>query len=270
MSHILDHIVERKRLEVADRKRQVPVSFLERSAHFNRRTVSLREVLLRDGRAGIIAEFKRKSPSKGMIHSTADVKATTQGYVRAGASALSVLTDSEFFGGSNADLAAARLHNTCPILRKDFIVDEYQVLEAKSIGADVVLLIAAILDGATLRRYADLAHSLGLEVLMEVHDEEEYHRHDEATVDMIGVNNRNLRTFEVSLDTSRRLSAILPGHAVRVSESGIDSPEAIVALKDFGFSGFLMGQAFMEKAVPEEAAAVFIGNLRQLELNNAK
>ncbi len=268
MRDILHFIVEHKRQEVAGRKFNSTLKTLENSVHFARPTVSLRDTLVRSDHAGIIAEFKRMSPSKGVIHATASVEGTTTGYVRAGASALSILTDSEFFGGSSADLEAARAGNTCPILRKDFIVDEYQVIEAKSIGADVILLIAAILDPPTLKIYCSLAHSLGLEVLMEVHDEEDCRRHDAARVDMIGVNNRNLKTFEVNLETSRRLSDILPSESVWVSESGIDSPEAIVHLTQLGFRGFLVGQAFMEKPVPEEAAATFIGRLRQLEFKS--
>lgn len=267
MTAILDQIIHAKRLEVADRKTRTPVSVLERNPHFTRRPNSLREILLRKDGTGIIAEFKRRSPSKGIINASAPVERTTRGYVAAGASGLSILTDHEFFGGSVDDLLLAREFNDCPILRKEFIIDEYQILEAKSIGADVILLIASVLDTKTMKGFCDLAHALGLEVLMEIHDEGEFRIHESAEVDMIGINNRDLRTFKVDLETSRRVSKVLPKSVVKISESGIDSPGAIAELKKEGFSGFLIGQSFMENPQPELAAAKFLRELRNVEPN---
>ncbi|CAN5380131.1 indole-3-glycerol phosphate synthase TrpC [soil metagenome] len=259
--NILDKIVEHKRKEVEVRKRHYPVSVLERSSYFGSRTHSMKLELQRDDKSGIIAEFKRKSPSKGEINFSANIEETSMGYVKAGAIGLSVLTDDDFFGGRNQDLIDARNVNSCPILRKDFIIDEYQILEAKSIGADVILLIAAILDPSQLREYCSLAHSLKLEVLMEVHDETEYRNNEEANVDIVGVNNRNLKTFEVSTEVSKRLSLIIPDSTLKISESGIDSPEVIVDLKKSGFRGFLLGQTFMEKSDPAKEAGDFIKRL---------
>jgi indole-3-glycerol phosphate synthase len=270
MAAILDQIISAKHLEVAGRKVKSPSRAFEKSPDFIRRPLSLRNALLRDDSDGIIAEFKRRSPSKGVINASGSVQRTTMGYVRAGASALSILTDEEFFGGSLSDLLEAREFNECPILRKEFIVDEYQILEAKSIGADAILLIASVLDAKTMKAFCGLAHSLGLEVLMEIHNEEEFRLHENAQVDMIGINNRDLQTFKVDLDTSRRLSSLLPKSSVKISESGIESPEAIVDLMHEGFSGFLIGQFFMEKPVPEEAAADFIRELRLLKLSVPK
>jgi indole-3-glycerol phosphate synthase len=185
--------------------------------------------------------------------------------MQAGASALSVLTDREFFGGSNDDLTIARKFNFCPILRKDFTVDEYQIIEAKSIGADAILLIAAVLSPFEIRQFAIQAKQLGLEVLLEVHSLEELKRSITDEIDLIGVNNRDLQSFNVSLDVSRDLAAHIPNSFVKVSESGIESPEAIVELKKFGYEGFLMGQNFMQHNRPEEAAKEFVRQLKRLE-----
>lgn len=265
MSTILDKIHAQKILEVRDRKEQLPLAALERRPHFKRSSLSLKTVLQRNDQLGIIAEIKRKSPSKGVINPTVSIEDISTGYVKAGVSALSILTDLQFFGGSTEDLAVAREHNNCPILRKDFMVDEYQVLEAKSIGADVILLIAAMLNVKTAKGLCDMAHSLGLEVLLEIHNEQELESHGSMGADLMGINNRDLKTFEVNIDVSRRLSALIPKSMVKVSESGIDSPEAIMALKGLGFQGFLIGQAFMEKPVPGEAARIFMNRLKELE-----
>jgi indole-3-glycerol phosphate synthase len=184
--------------------------------------------------------------------------------MQAGASALSVLTDKQFFGGSNEDLTVARQFNFCPILRKEFVIDEYQIVEAKSIGADAVLLIAAALAPKRIREFTRLAHSLHLEVLMEVHDEKELNDNLEGGADLIGVNNRNLRTFELNVELSKKLSSQIPASVIRVSESGIESPEAILDLMNYGFRGFLVGQAFMQNSRPEKAAKDFIKELNRL------
>ena len=262
---ILDTIVAHKRTEIASRRELVPVKLLETSLYFNAQPLSLRKYLLREGGSGLIAEFKRKSPSKGWINQYAPVERTTLGYMQAGAVALSILTDTEFFGGKNEDLTTARRFNFCPILRKDFVVDEYQILEAKSVGADAVLLIAAVLTPAEIDSLGRLARSLGLEVLLEVHDAEELARSANAdAVDLIGVNNRNLHDFTVSLDTSLELAAAIPNEFVKVSESGISTAAAIGQLREVGYRGFLLGEAFMRHARPERACATLVQEIAAL------
>lgn len=265
---ILDEILEHKRKEVDERKSLYPVKLLQQSIYFPTSCVSLKKYLLREDKSGIIAEIKRMSPSKGVINPHVSVERTSIGYMQAGASALSILTDKQFFGGSNDDLTTARKFNFCPILRKDFIIDEYQIVEAKSIGADVILLIAAALEPRKLKELCTFAHSLGLEVLMEVHDDVELNNNLKAGADLIGVNNRNLKTFEVSVEISKRLSELIPDSVVKVSESGIESPEVILDLKNYGYRGFLIGQTFMQNSRPERAAMDFIKELRQLETNS--
>jgi len=264
-STILDTIVAHKRKEVAARRELVPIKLLESSLYFQSQPLSLRQYLLRENGSGLIAEFKRKSPSRGWINQYAPVERTTLGYMQAGAAALSILTDSEFFGGKNEDLTTARCFNFCPILRKDFVVDEYQILEAKSIGADAVLLIAAVLTAEEISTLGRLARSLGLEVLLEVHDAEELARSAIiGAVDLIGVNNRNLHDFSLSLDTSLELAAAIPGEFVKVSESGISSAKAIGQLREVGYRGFLLGEAFMRDARPERACAALVQEIAAL------
>lgn len=263
--NILDKILAHKTKEVADRKALFPEKLLETSIYFGTTPLSMRKYLLREDKNGVIAELKRKSPSKGVINKHLNVERTSIGYMQAGASGLSVLTDTEFFGGKNEDLKTARKYNYCPILRKDFIIDEYQIIEAKSIGADCILLIAAALEPARLKELAAFAKQLGLEVLFEVHDEEEYHRAINEHVDLVGVNNRDLRTFEVSLETSKQLAKVISPDFVKVSESGIASPLAIIQLEEHGYKGFLMGEQFMKNAQPEKACAKFISELRELK-----
>ncbi|GAA4047446.1 indole-3-glycerol phosphate synthase TrpC [Hymenobacter glaciei] len=262
---ILDTIVAHKRQEVASRRELVPVKLLETSLYFNSQPLSLRKYLLREGGSGLIAEFKRKSPSKGWINQYAPVERTTLGYMQAGAAALSILTDTEFFGGKSEDLTTARRFNFCPILRKDFVVDEYQILEAKSMGADAVLLIAAVLTPAEIDALGRLARSLGLEVLLEVHDGDELARSANAeAVNLIGVNNRNLHDFSLSLDTSMALAEAIPQEFVKVSESGISTAAAIGQLREVGYQGFLLGEAFMRHARPERACAALVQEIAAL------
>lgn len=262
--NILEKIIARKYEEVAERKSLYPVKLLEKSIFFSSPIVSLMKYVQRKDKSGIIAEIKRKSPSKGIINASVSIERTSIGYMQAGASALSILTDKDFFGGSSDDLTMARKFNFCPILRKDFIVDEYQIVEAKSIGADAILLIAAALSTKRLNELALFAKSLSLEVLMEVHTEEELTSNREAEVDLVGVNNRDLKTFYVSLDISKRLAPLLPKGKVFVSESGIDSPAAIIELRKYGYEGFLMGQNFMQQSRPEQAAKDFINQLNKI------
>jgi indole-3-glycerol phosphate synthase len=264
--NILDEIIAFKKTEVATRKSLYPVKLLEQSVYFPTQPVSLRKYIRREDKSGIIAEIKRKSPSKGVINPYVSVERTSIGYMQAGASALSVLTDKNFFGGSNDDLTTARKFNFCPILRKDFTIDEYQIIEAKSIGADAILLIAAVLKASRLKELATFAHSFGLEVLLEVHNEEELKASADTGADLIGVNNRNLKTFELSVEVSKRLAPLMPPGAVKVSESGIESVRTIIELRKYGFEGFLMGQNFMQHSRPEVACKDFIDELRAAAL----
>jgi len=258
---ILDQIIAFKRREVADRQLIQSINDLEKSPFFERKTASMVAHLRQPGVPGIIAEFKRKSPSKGMINAQASVEKVTGGYVQAGASGLSILTDSQFFGGSTADLMAARTHTTCPILRKEFIVHEYQIIEAKAMGADMILLIARVLTKAEVARFAALANSLGMEVLLEIHEESELDTLD-PHVQIVGVNNRNLQTFETSIDTSKGLAAKIPAEFLKISESGIHHPDVIIELRSYGFEGFLIGEQFMQSVQPERACHDFIQALQ--------
>ena len=259
---ILEKIIVHKHKEVEERKSLTPVKRLEQSIYFEGQPVSLKKYLLREDKSGVIAEFKRKSPSKGMINAHASVERTTIGYMQAGASALSVLTDHEFFGGTSEDLETARKFNFCPVLRKDFIVDEYQIVEAKSIGTDAILLIAAALKPERLKELAVFAKSLGMEVLMEVHNQQELENNLNEHLDLVGVNNRNLKTFDVSVRTSKDLASSIPDDFVKISESGISDPETIIDLRTYGYKGFLIGETFMKSGRPERAAREFIEKLR--------
>ena len=221
--------------------------------------MSFKDFLL--SRSGVIAEFKRKSPSKGIINATADAAETTLAYNNAGASALSVLTDEQFFGGSNENLLKARRVNEIPVLRKDFIIDEFQIVEAKSIGADIILLIASNLEIKQCLTLAKFAKNLGLNVLLEVHNKEELKFINEF-VDAVGVNNRNLNTFTVDVNTSLNLVKDIPNDFLKISESGIYKPETIKMLKSAGFQGFLIGENFMREANPGEACKKFIEELK--------
>lgn len=262
--NILDKIIASKYKEVDEKKSLIPVKLLEKSVYFQGSAVSMKKYVTHPEKTGIIAEFKRKSPSRGVINGAASVETVSIGYMQAGASALSILTDKEYFGGSNDDLKTARKFNFCPILRKDFVVDEYQILEAKSIGADCILLIAAALEPEKLKSLAYFAKSLGLEVLMEVHDGEELDRSLCDGLDLVGVNNRNLKTFDVSLDTSLTLVDRIPNSFVKISESGISDPRTLIQLKEAGFDGFLIGENFMKSSRPEQAAYNFIKEFRKL------
>lgn len=259
---ILDQIIAYKHVDVARRKAAVPVSVLEGKLMYNRVPLSGCGAIRRPDSMGIIAEFKRKSPSKGIINDRADVAQTTRGYAQAGASCLSVLTDDAFFGGSREDLQGARLSNpTTPILRKDFIVDAYQVVEAKALGADLILLIAACLSKGEVCALSRLAHDLGMEVLLEVHNEDELDRTLTDTVDLVGVNNRNLATFAISLDTTLDLIQHIPNAFVRVAESGLRDAATIIALRQAGYDAFLIGETFMKTLDPAAAMMALVVDL---------
>lgn len=261
--NILDKIIAHKEQEVAERKSLYPTKLLEQSIYFSSDTISLRKYLLREDKLGIIAEIKRKSPSKGMIHEFVSIEQTSISYMQGGASALSILTDTEFFGGKNEDLTTARKFNYCPILRKDFTIDEYQIVEAKSIGADAILLIAAALTPDKLKNLAQFAKSLGLEVLMEIHHGEELKSHLNEYLDVVGVNNRDLKTFEVSVDTSISLANAIPDQFVKISESGISNPDTVLDLMSHGYQGFLIGEHFMSHGRPGAACAEFIQKVKK-------
>lgn len=266
---ILEKIIAHKRKEVADRQALYPVELLERSIYYETPVVSLCKYLLRPDKLGIIAEFKRRSPSKGNINPYVKVEQVSIGYMQAGASALSILTDEHFFGGSNKDLTEARKYNFCPILRKEFIIDEYQIIEAKSIGADTVLLIAECLTKKEVRNLARLAKSLGLEVLMEIHSEEQLDKLC-PELDLIGINNRNLKDFSVNIQTSLDLLESVPDDFVPISESGISNPITIIEMRQAGFKGFLIGERFMRSANPEKTCRAFIEEVRRIEKNLVK
>jgi len=263
--NILDAIIAEKHKEVEERKQLYPTQLLEKSLFFENQCISLKEYILRDDKYGIIAEFKRKSPSKGMINEYADIETVSIGYMQAGASALSVLTDEKFFGGSAKDLSTARKFNFCPILRKDFIIDEYQIIEAKSIGADAILLIAAVLSTKETDRLSQFAKSLGLEILLELHDETEMDRINQFT-ELVGVNNRNLKNFSVDINQSIKLAHSIPNNFVKIAESGISNIETLIELKSNGFQGFLMGEKFMATSRPEIACKDFIADLKKHNL----
>jgi len=256
--NILDQIVARKKEEVAEAKAKNSVKDLENFPAFLRETYSLKTFLTDPNKSGIIAEFKRRSPSKGIINDKVTVEEVTMGYTKAGASALSVLTDHDFFMGHENDLIAARKVNEIPILRKDFMVDEYQIIEAKALGADIVLLIAACLSPEEILAFAKLAKSLGLSTLLEVHDREELERSLNPYLDVVGVNNRNLKDFTVSIDTSLTLAEVIPTEFLKISESAISEPATIKLLKKAGYNGFLIGENFMRTANPGLAMEDFV------------
>lgn len=252
---ILDEIVANKRGEVAMAKQFTSAKDLELLPNFTRRPISLAMSLARG--SGIIAEIKRRSPSKGVMKADLSVEAVSAGYIRAGAVALSILTDLKYFGGSNKDLTAAR-RNACPILRKDFIVDEYQIIESKAIGADAILLIAAVLKTEEIKMFAAKAHSLGLEVLLEVHTAEELSRSLCEGITMVGVNNRNLKDMTVDLGHSFKIGPKIPSGITKVAESGISTGPAIQKLREAGFKGFLIGEAFLTQPDPAQACAKLV------------
>ena len=258
--NILDKIVADKYKEVDLKKSLIPTKQLEASVLFNRKTSSLANAL-RNSATGIIAEHKRRSPSKDTINQNTNVSQVAKGYQKAGVCGMSVLTDIKYFGGSLEDLQLARASVNMPLLRKEFIINEYQIIEAKAHGADVILLIAAILTKEEIKSFSELAKSLGLDVLLEVHNEEELHKSIMPSLDMLGVNNRNLKTFEVSLETSKSLSTLIPDDFVKVSESGISNIEAIQDLKQYGYQGFLIGENFMKTNNPGKSATEFIQKL---------
>lgn len=258
---ILDKIAADKRKEIQMKKEVLPVEVLEGFPHFSRKCFSLTKSL-KENNSGIITEFKRKSPSSPDINLNANVEGIAMAYENAGAAGISILTDEIYFGGLLDDIILARNLTDLPILRKDFMIDEYQILEAKAIGADVILLIASLLSKKEVAQFSKTAKELGMEVLLELHNEEELQKSLMSSLDLIGVNNRNLKTFEVDLNTSKTLAEKIPKDFMKISESGIGSIDAIQDLKNYGFQGFLMGEHFMKTGDPGKNAAEFIGKLR--------
>ena len=249
MTTILDKIFEAKRRRVAEVRRGIDIDDLAASAISVRRDAArhrFRGALDRRDRINVIAEFKKASPSKGVINESADPADVASQYAKHGACAVSVLTEEDHFGGSLDDLRTVRHAVSIPVLRKDFIFDEFQVYEAAEAGADAILLIVASLNGSQLTRLRALTEDeLGMDALVEVHTAEEMQTAAEIGARLIGVNNRDLKTFSVSLDVSRRLAAIAPGDAILISESGLSSRDDLIELRSIGFSGFLIGEALM-------------------------
>jgi indole-3-glycerol phosphate synthase len=256
--NVLDKIVAHKRKEVETEKSLHSIDDLKKSALYDRKCVSLANRLNNSVVPGIIAEFKRQSPSKGVINDKVDVIDVTKGYCEAGASAVSILTDEEFFGGTIEDLQRARPHLDCTVLRKDFIIDEYQIYKTKAVGADLMLLIAAILTKDEIIRYTDIAHEIGLEVLLEIHNAEEFENGYYDQVDILGVNNRDLKRFKTTIQNSIDLAEILPKNQLKISESGISTTQDMVKLTNAGFKGFLIGEQFMKHDDPAAELKKFI------------
>ena len=264
MADILDRIVAHKRLEVDRRSRNTPLAKLRDAPRYHRKTHDFCRALERSDNYGIIAEFKRKSPSQSDINLNADPAGVARGYAGGGAAAMSCITDTNFFGAEPSDIDLVRGAVDLPILRKDFMIESYQLHEARAMGADAILLIAACLDPGQLDELAHEACELGLTVLCEVHDEDDVAKLS-PDVDIVGVNNRNLKDFTVSLNTSIRLAEMLPPGLLKISESGIEDPQSIVKLRRSGFQGFLIGTYFMRQDDPGEALAAFIRKTREID-----
>ena len=258
---ILNQIIETKKTEIELNKKNNSFSDLERLKGFSRPVNSLSQSL-QNCKFGIISEFKRKSPSKSIINKNSNVSDVVKGYENAGASGISILTDEQYFGGSSKDLIIARENTKLPVLRKEFIIDEYQIIEAKGLGADAILLIASCLKKESIKSLSQFAKSLGLEVLIEIHNLNELNKCLIDSIDIIGVNNRNLKTFEVNIQTSKNLVEFIPKEFVKISESGLTSKKEIIELINYGFEGFLMGENFMKEKNPGKAADNFINNLK--------
>ena len=259
MTDILDEIIAHKRLEIEQQKAAIRQELLINNCNEPKPRRSMRASLSASP-SGIIAEFKRRSPSKGWIKENAQADIISPAYEMAGASVLSILTDENFFGGNLKDIRAARPQVSLPILRKDFIIDEYQLYQACIVGADAVLLIAAALRKEQCSMLAAIAHELKLEVLLEIHSEQEL-EYIEDNIDMVGVNNRNLGTFHTDVENSFRLAEKLPKEMLLVSESGISSPQTVRQLRAAGFRGFLIGENFMKTPQPGNALKEFISKL---------
>ena len=268
MSTILEKIIASKRIEVELLKGTQPEDNFRRSPYWNRVPISLRKALLAEGSTGLIAEFKRKSPSKGWFtDSQLSIESVVVPYAEQGAAAISVLTDTPFFGGSLHDLRQARSAVTVPLLRKDFVIDSYQISEAKANGADVILLIAACLTPKEVQQLAVFTKELGMEVLLELHEEAEL-GHCCKEIDLVGINNRDLKTFIVDIDRSLRMAEQIPADKIKIAESGIGSAEVVQRFHHAGFRGFLIGETFMKTADPGQAFQQFVQAMSSKEFYN--
>jgi len=259
--NILDRIIAHKRKEVEIRKKLFSTASLEASEMFSAIRPSFREAIAAKG-PSIIGEFKRKSPSKGIINSLVEIEEVARGYEASGVIAMSILTDLEFFGGDETDLQKVAAYSQLPLLRKDFIIDEYQVIESKSIGASAILLIAAVLTKKEIHKFTEIADSVGLDILCEIHDPSELEKLDRRNT-ILGINNRNLKTFSVDIGHSQELIRQLPGDSLKVAESGLSSYEEVKLLYETGFNAFLIGENFMRTPDPGRAAEKFIKGLKQ-------
>ncbi|MGL5234206.1 MAG: indole-3-glycerol phosphate synthase TrpC [Empedobacter falsenii] len=257
MKTILDEIVAQKRVEILEKQKTQSIESFRNSENFLLPVKSAKASILDESKSGIIAEFKRKSPSKGFINKDANVKEVVSGYEKFGASVVSVLTDEQFFGGSFDDLKQAKEVLNIPVLRKDFIVDEFQVYETKAIGADLMLLIAECLTKDEVYYLAKTAKGIGLEVLLELHSEDQLEKVNEF-IDLIGINNRNLKNFEVDIEKSKQILKQLPTDLIKVAESGISDPKTVKELRQAGFQAFLIGENFMKADNPSQAFEQFV------------
>lgn len=262
MKDILSEIIANKRFEINLQKQAVSIGQLQEGITEFPVVYSMKQALA-SSTSGIIAEFKRRSPSKDWIKEEARPEEIVSDYAAAGAAALSILTDEKFFGGSLKDIRIARPFVQIPILRKDFIIDEYQLYQAKIVGADAVLLIAAALEKEKCQELTEEAHALGLEVLLEIHSVEELPYINEE-IDMIGINNRNLGTFFTDVENSFRLAEQLPQDTILISESGISDPEIVKRLRAAGFQGFLIGETFMKTPLPGETLRNFLQSIQSI------
>lgn len=260
--NFLEQIAEMKKQEIAQMKRLISATDYEKRKRIGREIVSLSDALKNSPTPGIIAEFKRMSPSKGILNHQAKIADVVKGYEEGGAAGLSILTEKKYFGGSIGDISMVRLFTSLPILQKDFVIDEIQIYEAKYSGADAILLIASLLETNEVYRLARTAREAGLEVILEIHSEAELDKVNEY-VNIIGVNNRNLLTLEVDTNTSFKLAGKIPGGFVKISESGISSPEVLKDLIKAGYDGFLIGEAFMSRPDPVKAFKEFVKMVKE-------
>ncbi|MDP2209220.1 MAG: indole-3-glycerol phosphate synthase TrpC [Bacteroidota bacterium] len=259
--NVLENIISAKIEEVKKKKKDIPIASLEAMEYFKRNTVSLSAALKYKNGIGIIAEIKRKSPSAGILRKEVDIKNMAASYQQNGAAAISVLTEENYFNGSLNDLKDARSVVDIPILRKDFIIDEYEIYEAKAFGADAVLLIADLLSKEQLRQLFYAAKSLGLECLVEIHSTESVDKLDFSLMKLIGINNRDLNTFSCNLDTFGKIAKLLPEDVVLVSESGIKNVDDLLRLQNDGAKGALIGEYFMKSENPGSALSEFISSI---------
>jgi indole-3-glycerol phosphate synthase len=260
--NILHKIVADRKNDLISLKETKPISFLEKSTFFSRSPISITKKIRLNNGPSIIAEYKRRSPSKPAINLNADIETVPKGYEQAGAMAISILTNEHYFGGSTEDILLTRPKVNIPILRKEFIIDEYQIIEAKAMGADFILLIAEVLTADEVKDLTATAHNLGMEVLLEMHSESQLSK-IHHTVDLIGINNRNLENFHTTIDTSMQLLSKLPQEKIKVSESGIDQKNEVLELYKAGYEAYLIGESFMKNAVPGESCAVFIDQINK-------